>query len=1000
MDRNRRFVFHANTNGVRARGEELRRAADTFDVIALQETRIRTNAETATVLTRLFPQHSLVSSFPHDDQGVGCALLVRTSLPHRSTFHRTIERHRLLGVEVTLSGGLTFNVASLYVPSAGSTAVGHLQRELLETALSPRWALVVGDLNARSRGLGCLSSNSNGRALEEFLNTSQALVLNDPGIPTFSHSSTPFQDCIDWALASSAAAARISCSPGGCIGSDHLPLEIICPSVGNVPSSTPRGIPCLPRWRTTGHDWRETFARDLSDRLLERQILPAITPSSPEEVEQMAEAIETAITESADACLRRSRPKLDSDGIPPPWWLRLLIQERKRLRRQLHRLQSDPSLRRQLNLLRAEIRRATREARLEHLEQQAQVFSQGPRKPSFWPAVRRWFRGSSPPLPPLNRPEANSNEPPAISPADRAEIFASHLTSIFRVPQHASFDGAFFGWAETDVSQDPIFHPLATADEEDSTSNDPEEPTRSVTATDVARELQNLRGGRAPGPDGISTDLLKAAPSSLTTALAALFTGSLRVGFVPTRWRLGWVRMLPKPGKPWTSPSHYRPIALTSCVGKILERLFARRLLKVCDRLHLLAEEQSGFRPGRDAQEQILLLVQRAVQATNGGLATAVAALDVAKAYDSVWHAGLLYSCREVLSRSTCRWLAGFLHHRRAAVLENGGHLSSEFPVPSGVPQGSPLSPLLYILYTRDMPLPRGPHLGATAYADDICCWASARTPAAAWSILQPHLRALVEWGQRWRLRFSAEKTQAAYIARRWTGWPPGALDAPSFNGTELHWAAHVDLLGVRLDRRLTFQPHAREITRRLSPRVQELQRLLYTARRVPQWVGVFLWKIFIRSALTYAAPVILTACDTAWLLLERLERRALRTACRLPWRTPTSALYRRAAVNRLRDEAKRLAGDFLLRHSRQHNLRLLRAFAVEVPQSRQVVRFEEPLDRLLACVRPPDQQEVARRARTAAASDRHRGAQHRGRRTRATQNPPLFWGANPWSLT
>ena len=276
-----------------------------------------------------------------------------------------------------------------------------------------------------------------------------------------------------------------------------------------------------------------------------------------------------------------------------------------------------------------------------------------------------------------------------------------------------------------------------------------------------------------------------------------------------------------------------------------------------------------------------------------------MAALDVAKAYDSVWHAGLLHSCRAVLSYATCRWIAGFLRDRKAAVLEAGGHLSAEISTRGGVPQGSPLSPLLYILYTREMPLPREPLLGATAYADDVCLWASARTPAAAWDSLQPHLDALVVWGKRWRLRFSADKTQAAYLACRWTAWPDGALEPPRFNGTELSWAVHVDLLGIRLDRRLSFHPYAQEIARRLSPRTQELQRLLCTARRVPQWVGVLLWKAFIRSALTYAAPVILTACDTTWLVLERLERRVLRTTCRLPWRTRAAEIYQRAGVLR-----------------------------------------------------------------------------------------------------
>ena len=494
----------------------------------------------------------------------------------------------------------------------------------------------------------------------------------------------------------------------------------------------------------------------------------------------------------------------------------------------------------------------------------------------------------------------------------------------------------------------------------------------------------------------MSTDLLRAAPFALAVVLATLFSGVLRTGFLPARWRQAVVRLLPKPGKPLTSAADFRPVSLTSCVTKVLERIFARRLLSWCEQRSLLPEAQSGFRPARDALEQVVLLAQRATQAVNGGLVTAVASLDVSKAYDSVWHGGLLLQCREVLSEPSTRFIAGFLRGRTAAVLEEG-RLSTSFPAPAGVPQGSPLSPLLYVLYTRTMPLPRGQRLGATAYADDVALWASSTSPAAAWADLQPHLDALVSWGHRWRLRFAPEKTQAAFFSRRQGGWSTEQLGEPAFGSTPLPWRPAVDLLGVRLDRRLRLYRHARRVVQRAAPRVQELRHLLLRHRSVPAWVGLLLYRSLVRPCLTYAAPLLPLACPSAWGLLERLERSGLRAALRLPAHSDLDELlHRTTALGPFRSHVEVLGASFLARHARHRNLRLLSAFRTEVDQHADRLRVDGPLERLLTWTEEEDRPALVSVVRELVPAP---PPQHAGRPSRARLEPvaPWRWGISPF---
>ena len=381
--------------------------------------------------------------------------------------------------------------------------------------------------------------------------------------------------------------------------------------------------------------------------------------------------------------------------------------------------------------------------------------------------------------------------------------------------------------------------------------------------------MERLRAGKAPGLDGLAPDLLRHAPAALSYVLADVFSASLRLGYLPRAWRHCALRLLPKPGKPLTEPSHFRPIALCSCVGKLLERIVARRLLAICRRRNLLPPQQSAFQAGRDTTEQLVLLTQRVGQALNAGLSTTLVALDARKAFDCVWHAGLLRSLRErQFSAPTRRWVASFLQHRSASVLEDG-HLSRRFVVAAGVPQGSPLSPLLYILYTAEMPLPCGPHAGASLYADDVAFWASGPSPAAALQRIRPALHRAVRWGRRWRIAFNPDKTQLGFFSRR-TAWPLDSLAPQHLLGVRQEWAPSVDLLGVRLDRRLSFAAHLRRLQERLGPRILDLRRWTWAYRSVPAWVGVLLFRALLRPAYLYAAPVLLLASPTAREALRR----------------------------------------------------------------------------------------------------------------------------------
>ena len=585
------LVIHVNVNGLRPRLAELHQISAGSLVLVLQDTRLRDWRAAEDLFRTEWPDYAPYSIL-HSEDGPGCSVLVHRSVGHRLTDSYTFFRHRLMVVELDLSVGRV-SIASLYAPPLRATGGAPLSPGVLERAFArPGRTLLVGDLNARTTDLGCRSSNANGDVLAEVIDHLDLIVLNDPGQPTFRHVAHAFEDCLDWCLATPSLAPSLSVRRGPDVGSDHWPLLVFRPAASGQPVVRP---PDLPRWRTGGGDWCARFACSISEEIGERGLLPPVVPQDRVEVEHLAREVEASIVRAADKCLPRSRPRRDSCRPPPPWWLRSFIAERKRLQSLLRQSPLDGDIRRELNHLRASIRAAARDARLAHLESKARAFAAGPRDRKFWPGVRRWFRSPEAGCPPLG----DSSGETVFAPADRARVFARHLERVLAVGSDPTFDAVFFQNVEDDVGSDPLFRPSPAVEELDS-DEDADDPARPVNAQMVFREIRNLRKGRAPGPDGISTDLLRAAPFGLARVLAALFSGSLSCGYVPSRWRVAWVRMLPKPGKALTAPEDFRPIALTSCLGKLLERLVARRLLLYCTDRDLLPLEQSGFRPGRD----------------------------------------------------------------------------------------------------------------------------------------------------------------------------------------------------------------------------------------------------------------------------------------------------------------------------------------------------------------------------------------------------------------
>jgi hypothetical protein len=610
--------------------------------------------------------------------------------------------------------------------------------------------------------------------------------------------------------------------PADMAGSDHRPQVL---RIGR-PSGEPRAPDLIKGW-----SWA----------LLDKEIAEAEAAHirwpqgihTPEELDKATDDLVHTLTRIADAATPRR--KATGGGRRNPWWNHKTAEATWKARRATWRYRetraaSDwealkEATQHQKKAIseaqRATWRRLLDEAsgdsrKLWKLEKWARLRSHGPPAPLKIPALNR--EGDMGP--------ATTHREKAA--ALRERFFpnpAADLSDITRAQDHAEDQGRF------------------TID-------------RQVDAEEIAATLRRTGAWKAPGPDYIPVGFLKACGEPLYKALAELANTSFRLEYFPKRFRTANVAPHRKPGKTveeQKSPKAWRPISLLSTVGKVIEATISRRITEAAETHNLLPEGQMGNRRERSTELAIKLLTSSIRTAWHHKATVSLLQLDIKGAFDTVNHIRLVDTLRKKgFPGWVLRWTQSYLAERSATLVFDGEE-SEPIPVEAGVPQGSPLSPILFILYIATLYEAieaAHPGIGIIGFADDTNLLAISRDPAANARRLERVWETCERWARTRGMQFEPGKSELVHFTRARA--PPQASVRLGASIVKPEESAR--FLGVWLDRKLRWNCHLKKVKTKL-----ETQKLALTRLAASVWgcrIGRAreVYTKVIRSAIAYGA--------------------------------------------------------------------------------------------------------------------------------------------------
>ena len=816
-------VVHWNAEGVFNKADALKMFLfeNKVDVCCVQETHLQ---EGKTFKIRGY------QVFRNDRQGHkgGVLTLVRNNIQANEIRKFTGEAE-YLHLRVT-AGKLNLDIVNYYCPDNKM-----LSLETIDVPTSN--FIIAGDFNSHSQSWGYFTMNRRGEEVETWQDENKLILMNQSwDIPTFYsrvwHSSTT----PDLAFCTEDIHQKLTREVCGQLaGSDHRPVMLSLQKRYQVNQAQ------HPRWNYKKAQW-ELFAiranENTKDIKVERE--------NPNKVyKEWAEGILKAAKETIPRGVRKGYE---------PHWNKDLQKAHDTLNNAREEAENDPGERNHIKLQRckAEYHRKNLESKRKGWREKTASLDMERDTTKLWKLVGA-----------LNG-EGGGYEP--ISLEQDGEILSEKKAANV-------FAKAYEKVCDVDVPVDR--RNAVRIEEEDRLLNQKDIPDimiKNLSMAELQKAIRKLKKKKSPGPDGITNELIMHLRGESLQKMLDIFNLTWKNGDVPQQWKEATMIPILKQGKNKSKPLSYRPISLTSCVCKTMERIIGERMKWYLESEAILAPEQAGFRQYRSTEDQTTHLAQVIEDAFQAKKVVLASFIDLQKAFDKVWKEGVgVKMLRAGIRGNMLRWTRSYLHNRKARVLVNGV-TGRKVLLRQGVPQGGVLSPTLFILFINDVvkELPKG--VKAALYADDLVLWCTEEQAATATYRMQLALNNLSEWTEKWCLKINKDKSAVTLFTL--STQKAGKL---TLGNEPLQYENEQTYLGVTFDKRLTWKAQIEKAESRARRRLGMMRKLAGTSWGANERTLKQVYQGNVRPILEYGSGAYMSAAKSHLNSLEKVQNQALR---------------------------------------------------------------------------------------------------------------------------